>query len=490
MLLSVRWCCLDSRNMAAYPIISETWQYDADIAGNIIVPGTGARMNISQLSLPIQEPSTYYRTDGAGYFALVQIRNKQWCQWSYPFSDMPYIVKHIDRRYNTYITQNNFRKRNRRIENLLGINSNYVDCDTYNMPIYWNVTPQKQADDLLYHCENIGIPAPSIIVFSGRGLQAKWLYHAPLPPAALHRWNWTQRYLVDKLQEFGADPGARDASRVLRLEQTVNTKPDPPEVVRIIYPEHLADICRYNFDEIADAVLPFTREQIQEFKHNRLAARKRKKPGPGSRQAIQCYKNLAEYIDTEINWKRVPDFRTLADIRTAGSGIYPDGERNNFLFLYGVVLARALPEHKIFPEVVEFVRNHFPEHWTINKTRQKISAVLKRAGTDAQGITTDARYKLRTSTIISRLNITTDEQRHAGMKVLLSPEIRKEKDRQKKYAQRHSEKPDMMTRQEYLQQAQERRKHALELRERGRTLADIAAELNVSVDAVKTYLYR
>jgi len=480
-----RWWCLDIGNttMSARPIVSENWQQDADVAGNILVPGTGTRMNLAQINLPINEPFTYYRQDGAGYFALVQIRNRQWCQWSYNFADMPYIVKHVDRRFDTYITQCNFRKRNRRVENLLGINSNYVDCDTYNMPIYWNVTPEKQADDLLYHCENIGIPAPSIIVFSGRGLQAKWLYRSPLAPAALPRWNWTQRYLVAKLQEFGADTGAKDASRVLRLEQTVNTKPTPPEVVRIVYPEHLADISRYDFDEIASTVLPFTREQIQEYRRNRQAWQKRqKRKDPGRRYTS----DLASYLDSEINWRRVPDFRTLAGMRCAG-GVYPDGERDMFLFLYSVVLARALPDYRVFPEVVEFCRNHFPDSWTINKTRQKISSVLQRSEQTAQG-TTDTRYKLKTSTIIDRLKISPDEQRE--LTVLLSPEIRREQDRQKKYEQRHAENPDMMTRQEYERAAQERKRQAQELRERGKNIVDIASELNVSVETIRTYLYR
>ena len=55
------------------------------------------------------------------------------------------------------------------------------------------------AASVIYHCQEEGIPCPSILVFSDRGLQAKWFLDAALPRQALPRWNACQRYLVDRL---------------------------------------------------------------------------------------------------------------------------------------------------------------------------------------------------------------------------------------------------------------------------------------------------
>ena len=54
---------------------------------------------------------------------------------------------------------------------------------------------------------------------------------------------------------FGADPRARDASRVLRLIQTTNTKQSDPakRTVRVLHAEESGgELLRYDFDTFAD----------------------------------------------------------------------------------------------------------------------------------------------------------------------------------------------------------------------------------------------
>ena len=62
-----------------------------------------------------------------------------------------------------------------------------------------------------------------MIVDSGRGFHLYWkIKDAPI--GALKTWQVLEDYLYKKLKEFGADPRATDAVRVLRLPGTINTK--------------------------------------------------------------------------------------------------------------------------------------------------------------------------------------------------------------------------------------------------------------------------
>ena len=90
------------------------------------------------------------------------------------------------------------------------------------------------------HVTDEGIPPASLVVHSGRGVYLKWLLKSPLPQAALPRWNAVQPEIVSRgLADLGADPKARDASRVLRLVATCNTKQSDPELrrVRVVWVE-------------------------------------------------------------------------------------------------------------------------------------------------------------------------------------------------------------------------------------------------------------
>ncbi|WP_334170178.1 hypothetical protein [Zoogloea sp.] len=137
---------------------------------------------------------------------------------------MPTILGMVDQTRDTWLTQAEFMRPNRRVVNLARVGLLFADLDTYRQPWAAGRTPEQLAAAVLYHCAQEGIPTPSLLVYSGRGIQAKWLLDGTLPRQALPRWNACQRYLVDRLSGLGADPQAKDASRVLRLVSTVNTK--------------------------------------------------------------------------------------------------------------------------------------------------------------------------------------------------------------------------------------------------------------------------
>ncbi len=218
----------------------------------------------------LDEAALYHRAGDRGFFTLLWADsaaapgNRQpvlKIQRAYRLDALPQVIEAIDPERDTWISQAEFGQPNRRIVHLLRLGLCFVDLDTYKTP--WRDTPPESLlRRFLGYCGDEGLPHPSLVVYSGRGLQAKWLLERPLPRAALPRWNAVQKELVARLEPFGADPGARDASRVLRLVDTVNTRSG--ERVRVLWVQwHAGEVRQYGFELLAETLLPVAREILQ-----------------------------------------------------------------------------------------------------------------------------------------------------------------------------------------------------------------------------------
>ncbi|WP_354020361.1 hypothetical protein [Endozoicomonas lisbonensis] len=205
------------------------------------------------------EAGSYLDQGRYGYFSLLiqQLNRKQ--QVSYRLTDLHQVLPLVDPTKDTWISQAEFLLPNRRVVNLARIGLLFVDVDTYRMPWAKGRTPDQQVDSFLYFCEQAGVPQPSLVIWSGRGLHAKWLLDGTLPRQALPRWNACQRFLVDLLHETGADPRAKDASRVLRLVDTVNSRSQ--QVARVLHITSGTDDKpkRYDFEWLCEMLLPMAR---------------------------------------------------------------------------------------------------------------------------------------------------------------------------------------------------------------------------------------
>ena len=269
----------------------------------------------------------------SGYFSLLV----QWPepddkrQSSHLLSEMPFVLNMVDRTRDTWLTQAEFFRPNRRVVNLLRLGLFFVDLDTYKMPWAQGKTPEEQAAAVIYHCEQEGIPVPSLQIYSGRGLQAKWLLDGTIPRQALPRWNACQRYLVEKLATLGADPAAKDASRVLRLVKTVNSKSgDVCRVVDVVEKDGLP--VRYGFEYMCETLLPVARWDVKKLQR-KASSSAQLRLIPGGQLG-----NLRGFSGRQLAWDRMEDLRKLATLR-GGVG---EGERMkhlhwrlNFLLLSG-----------------------------------------------------------------------------------------------------------------------------------------------------------
>ena len=159
-------------------------------------------------------------------------------QTSYRVDLLPQVLAALDPDIDSYMSQATFFRPNRRLVNLWHLPLCFVDLDTYKTA-YGKLHEEPLSLAVRQHLTDEGIPPASLVVHSGRGVYLKWLLKSPLPQAALPRWNAVQRELVSRLADLGADPKARDASRVLRLVSTCNTKQPDPEFrkVRVLWVE-------------------------------------------------------------------------------------------------------------------------------------------------------------------------------------------------------------------------------------------------------------
>jgi hypothetical protein len=239
---------------------------------------------------------------------------------------------------------------------------------------------------VLARCLDQGIPEPSIILWTGRGLAVKWLVDT-LPKAAYPRWAAVQKCLVDAFADLGADASARDASRVLRLPGTYN-----PKSGSMCMPIHVqsfwGDPVRILFNDLADSVLPFTREQLQKLKKERLENPRRKwllenqiKVLEGDHKGND---NLLKFNPIKLAWLQVDDYRKLAELKPVGSR--PEGWTNSLVWMATSALAMAVwaDADRWNHELAGLVSELAP-HWDSSRVYQTTSTVRSRMKSMATG---------------------------------------------------------------------------------------------------------
>src|SRR3712207_7029019 len=63
------------------------------------------------------------------------------------------------------------------------------------------------------------VPEASFIVITGRGIAIYWLIE-PVPYMALPLWNAVQKFLLNKLEDVGADPKSIEDRKSTRLNSS------------------------------------------------------------------------------------------------------------------------------------------------------------------------------------------------------------------------------------------------------------------------------
>jgi len=455
------------------------------------------------------EPFYYHDVGRSGYIALLEQHGNKKHQRMVRLSGLAETIREIAGARDCWISQGEFFRPDRRVVNLSRMQVAFVDLDTYKEPRLANVGLDSQLGQLLTFCYDRQIPEPSFVVFSGRGLQVKWLFAAPVPAAALPRWTAVQRTLNMLLIGFGADAQAMDASRVLRLDGTVSSRSN--ETIRVVHcaatptmgAERLANgAVAYDFDTLAETLLGLQRDELAaqnaertiRSAHDSLAKAKRDAQRasliaiPGGLEENPNVKS-SPLIPSQLAWDRVGDLRTLARIRGYDGGL-PPGQRNLFVFLSSCFLAQACLVRNLLPEIASLA-NEFSPSWSQSEIVSCVSSVIARAQAAANGekvsfngMQVDARYRFTNSTLVDALQVTDSEA--LQLKTILPKSEARRRNTERHAAARRQN--GALRRNVYVDRAGGRRDRAIELSNAGVPRKSIAKELGVSVSAVHGYL--
>ncbi|KMY85733.1 Replication protein [Candidatus Paraburkholderia calva] len=382
------------------------------------------------------EAQTYHDAGRTGFFSLLVAHDGDKQQSSHRLTDMPVVLGLVDTRRDTWMTQAEFIRPNRRVVNLARIGLLFADLDTYRQPWTTGRTPEALAASVLHHCAAEGVPTPSLLVYSGRGIQAKWLLEGTVPRQALPRWNACQRYLIDRLASLGADPQAKDASRVLRLVNTVNTKSG--NVCRAVHIEAGQDgePIRYSFEYLAEMLLPVARWTIEQQCRDRAERQQLKLLSGGKAD------NLRGFSGRQLAWDRLEDLRNLAELR----GGVREGERMQHLFwrLNFLLLSGATHSGAMYHEAAALASELDPS-WSYRSKELMTLYGKAKAYEAGEKVTFGDKafaplYTPKNDTLINLFQITADEQRQ--LRTLISPDLaterRRERDRKRDTARRRA----------------------------------------------------
>ena len=154
--------------------------------------------------------------DSKGWITKAKICDKEYKQWHYKYKDLIELKFDED---NVYITLNTFYKTYRRIECIKELNALFIDLDIYKT----GFTKEQILINLNENYFKQSMPIPNFIIDSGRGLYLIWLIKK-VPSMALPLWKAVEEYFYKTLKEFGADRQALDATRILRVPGSFNSK--------------------------------------------------------------------------------------------------------------------------------------------------------------------------------------------------------------------------------------------------------------------------
>ena len=364
------------------------------------------------------EPAEYIDQRGPGYFSICGRPNDRWRQDSYELEHLPTVVEAVNPNLDTWITQAVFSKPNRRAMNMESVGLLFADLDTYNAPGLREKGPEEQARLLVGFCAEEGLPAPSLVLFSGRGLQPKWLLTEAIGPIALHDWNQAELALVRLLEPFAADGAARDISRVLRLDRTTNTKSG--EKCRIVYTLSGVEnvLARYDFTELFENLTDRFRSPEPKPTDTRLHVVR-----TGNKMSFQ-----------RLNWFRLYDIRDLWNLR----GGVPAGFRETTLFWELNFLLRAEPvrSNEIWKEAETLAANidtapGWYHNSDLSTVYRKAKELMNGAGIEYNGRKYPPLYTPRNQTLINIFQITADEEQKLRTIISSDERVRRQRERRR-----------------------------------------------------------
>lgn len=374
-------------------------------------------------------------------FITVAKMKKHWQQYYFEgINDLSINLKGKD----VYISQNTFNNRSRRLTHLKELKALYIDIDCYKVNLSKEATKYFLENDLYGQ-----IPVPNMLIDSGRGLYYI-IFLENTVAEDLPKWQLIEKYLYEKLKDLGADNKALDATRVLRVVGSTNSKNN--ELVKVIDTYDY----QYTLDEIIENYIP---EVIED--------RKEKQNPKGVRKKGRKKKFVSLFNLYNLYYTRFKDIKKLVEIRNYEM----TGYREITLFLIRYFLNVYHGDDDLVMEEVIEINNSFTEPLEINE-------VFNATRSGAIGAT-ESVYKYSNDKLIKLLDITPSEQKE--MATIIGKSEKYYRNNKNRREQRRNE--EGLTNKEADKLKNEER--ILELKRKKYTLKQISKELNLSISYVK-----
>ncbi|MDY6153542.1 MAG: hypothetical protein SPI06_09015 [Terrisporobacter sp.] len=374
-------------------------------------------------------------------FITVAKMKKHWQQYYFEgINDLSINLNDKD----VYISQNTFNNRSRRLTHLKELKALYIDIDCYKVNLSKEAVKYFMENDLYGQ-----IPVPNMLIDSGRGLYYI-IFLENTKVEDLPKWQLVERYLYEKLKKLGADNKALDATRVLRVVGSTNSKNN--ELVKVIDTYDY----QYTLDEIIENYIPEVNED-----------RKEKQKPKGVRKKGRKKKFVSLFNLYNLYYTRFKDIKKLVEIRNYEM----TGYREITLFLIRYFLNVYHGDDDLVMEEVIEINNSFTEPLEINEVFNATRSGVIGA--------TESVYKYSNDKLIKLLDITPSEQKEMATIIGKS----------EKYYRNNKNRRDNRRDENGLTQRESSKlnneNEILELKRKKYTLKQISEKLNLSIDYVK-----
>lgn len=378
--------------------------------------------------------------DSEGYITVAKMGNR-WQQYYFEgINDLSINLKGKD----VYISQNTFNNKSRRLIHLKELKALYIDIDCYKMNLSKEAVKYFMENDLYGQ-----IPVPNMLIDSGRGLYYI-IFLENTMAEELPKWQLVEKYLYEKLKDLGADNKALDATRVLRVTGTVNSKNN--SIVKVIDTYDY----QYTLDEIIENYIP---EIIED--------RKEKQKPKGVRKKGRKKKFVSLFTLYKLYYTRFKDIKKLVEIRNYEM----TGYREVTLFLLRYFMNVYHGDDDLVMEEILEINNSFTEPLEKDEVFKATLSGATRA--------TENVYKYSNDKLIKLLDITPSEQKQ--MATIISKSEKYYRNNKNRREQRRNK--EGLTKREADKLKNEER--ILELKRKKYTLKQISEKLNLSIDYVK-----
>lgn len=245
-----------------------------------------------------------------------------WHQWSYNKTKITdkLISNILGYNHNTYLSLNSFKSPRKTIANLYSLNALWSDIDYYKIDKYKNKSYEQMINIISKNKIMKKIP-PSLWIYSGNGIYPIWLIENAFASGCLPLWNKLMNVIHEELEKYGADSGSVEASHVLRLAGSNNTKTN--KKAKIIKDMLNFNPKRYTLTELSDAIL-------YKLKYNKDEWEEIKKKNKKNKQEKELCKITSIFNLHTLNHARMHDIEKLIELREGNC----KGTRERMVFLY------------------------------------------------------------------------------------------------------------------------------------------------------------